>query len=276
MEKRNSLPEQESLQWLSSILDILREECSWDRAQTMDTLRYLTIEEVYELSDAILDHKDDDIRKELGDIFMHILFYSKIAEEEKTFTLTEVIDGVCSKLISRHPHISLPNKKGEMIPASCQEAPKWEKVKMKEGRTSVLEGVPRSLPSMVKAIRILEKVEGVGFRWNTCEDAHSKVKEEEKEVLDVILGQDASNPTNNATLMQERLEEEMGDFLFASIAWCRSMGIDADKALCNANIKFQKRFQGVEQIAIDQRKSISDLSAQEMIQAWKDVKKKEP
>ena len=159
--------EQKSLQWLSSILDILRKECPWDSVQTIDSLRYLTIEEVYELSEAILAGNYEDMRKELGDLFMHLVFYAKIADDEGKFSVSDVIDGICSKLVSRHPHIALPDRDGVIHPPSQAETPEWEKVKMREGRKSVLEGVPESLPSLIKAIRIQEKASGFGFSFLT-------------------------------------------------------------------------------------------------------------
>ena len=259
--------EQKSLAWLSKILDILRVDCPWDRAQDIDSLRYLTIEEVYELSDAILDHDYDEMRGELGDLFMHLVFYSKIAQSEGRFTMAEVIDGICKKLISRHPHISLPDREGVMHPATVSEAPAWEKVKMKEGRKSVLEGVPRSLPALVKAIRMEEKVSGIGFKWNTADDALAKVKEEYGE-LQEALHEDSKDAKAHA-------EEEFGDLMLALVCWGDMLGINADDALAKANNKFQSRFQYVEQSAREAGKPLSDLSLEQMLTYWKEAKTKE-
>ena len=176
--------EQKSLQWLSSILDILRKECPWDSVQTIDSLRYLTIEEVYELSEAILAGNYEDMRKELGDLFMHLVFYAKIADDEGKFSVSDVIDGICSKLVSRHPHIALPDRDGVIHPPSQAETPEWEKVKMREGRKSVLEGVPESLPSLIRAIRIQEKASGFGFEFPETASAEDTVYEEYNEILE--------------------------------------------------------------------------------------------
>jgi len=179
--------EQKSIHWLSSILDVLRKECPWDSVQTIDSLRYLTIEEVHELSEAIVAGNYDEMRKELGDLFMHLMFYSKIAEDEGRFGVADVLDGICKKLIARHPHISLPDKSGNMQPVTQQDTPRWEQVKMKEGRKSVLEGVPQSLPPIVKAIRMQEKAAGVGFEFPDVEGAKNKVLEEYHEFEEALV-----------------------------------------------------------------------------------------
>ena len=259
--------EQISLNWLSKIIDILRINCPWDRAQNIDSLRYLTIEEVYELSDAILAHNYPEMCKELGDLFMHLVFYSKIAQSENKFELTNVIDGICKKLISRHPHISLPNREGEMQPATMNEAPAWEKVKMKEGRSSVLEGVPHSLPPLVKAIRMNEKVSGIGFKWDSPNDALQKVHEEYHELLEAL--------SENSEKQHAHAEEEFGDLLLALVCWGNMLGINADDALAKANEKFKSRFEYVEQSAHQQDKNLTDLSLNQMMQLWKEAKKKE-
>lgn len=209
---------------LNDILDILRRECPWDHAQTFDSLRYLTIEEVYELSDALLAYQEDaseksatDVRKELGDILMHVLFYAKIAEDGKLFTFDEVCHSICDKLEARHPHIALPLRDGTMRPPLTDSHPGWEQVKMREGRRSVLDGVPRALPSLVQAVRLQEKAEGVGY---------------------------AENPDAESQTLLEQLptgEEAVGDLLFA---WCRRLrqqGVNADEALAQANRRYMQR-----------------------------------
>ena len=182
--------EQQSLRWLSSILDILRKECPWDRAQTVESLRYLTLEESSELSEAILEGNNGEMCKELGDLFMHVLFYAKLAEEKGAFTTQDVIDGICRKLTARHPHISLPNREGEMQPATAAQAPQWEQVKMKEGRRSVLEGVPASLPALLKCVRMQEKAAGTGYEFRSRQEAFAKVQEEYEELREALVQQD--------------------------------------------------------------------------------------
>lgn len=209
---------------LNDILDILRRECPWDRAQTFDSLRYLTIEEVYELSDAILtlqqagdDKAAAEVRKELGDILMHVLFYAKIAEDDHRFTFDDVCQAVCDKLEARHPHIALPLRDGTLRPPLTDTHPGWEQVKMREGRRSVLDGVPRALPSLVQAVRLQEKAEGVGY---------------------------AETPDADRQALLDRLPDDeaaVGDLLFA---WCRRLrqqGVNADEALAQANKRYMKR-----------------------------------
>lgn len=255
--------EQKSLEWLSLILDTLRIQCPWDRAQTTDSLRYLTIEEVYELSEAILEGNIQEQRKELGDLFMHLLFYCKIAESQQQFNLVQVLDGICEKLISRHPHIALPDRNGVVLPAMQQQIPEWEKVKMREGRKSVLEGVPSSLPPLVKAVRMQEKVSGMGFKWSSSQDALSKVKEEYNE-----LQEELQHETPNL----QRIEEEYGDLLLALVCWGNMLHVNADDALAKANNKFQNRFMYVETQAQKQGKSIGDLTLNQMLELWQQAK----
>lgn len=251
-----------AFQRLSLILDILRKECPWDRVQTIDSLRYLTIEEVYELSEAILAKDYSEMRKELGDLFMHLLFYAKIAEDEQLFTTEEALHGICDKLVSRHPHISLPDRAGKMVGGNDNPVPEWEKVKMKEGRKSVLEGVPASLPTLVKAQRMQEKVSGMGFDHPSAHEALEKVKEEYGELQEAIVAKD-----------QKQMEEEFGDLLFALVTWGNHLGINADNALSRTNIKFKQRFSYVEEAARRANKALSDLSLQEMQQLWNEAKK---
>lgn len=251
--------ELEAFERLSSILDELRQKCPWDKKQTIDSLRYLTIEEVYELSDAILEQEYDEVKKELGDILMHILFYSKIAHDEKRFDLTDVLNSICEKLIRRHPHIY-----GD-VEAQDAEAVKqnWEKIKMTEGRTSVLSGVPNSLPAMVKAVRMQEKARGIGFDWDNAEQVKEKVLEEYNE-LQVELSKDDNH---------DKVEAEFGDLLFALINWSRFIGVNPEDALERTNKKFKARFQYMEQKSRETGRQLSDMSLAEMDIWWNEAKK---
>lgn len=262
--------EEISLRWLSNILDIIRKECPWDKVQTTESLRYLTIEEVYELSDAIVEHQFNEEKKELGDIFMHLLFYAKLAEDKGLFTTKDVIDGICQKLISRHPHIALPDRNGNITNQSCHDRPKWEEIKMKEGRKSVLEGVPKSLPSLIKAIRLQEKTAGLGFEFPNSVDAFNKVTEEQKE-LQEALEQHQATPLSPST--KQHLQEEFGDMLFALVNWGRMLGINADDALSQTNQKYQQRFRHIEESASKMGHKVSDLSLEEMMALWNEAKK---
>lgn len=265
--------EQKSLQWLSAILDILLKKCPWDSVQTIDSLRYLTIEEVYELSEAITAHNADDMRKELGDIFMHLLFYGKLADGQGLFSVSDVLDGICRKLISRHPHIALPDREGVVQPATVDKAPKWEQVKMKEGRRSVLEGVPASLPPLVKAIRLQEKAAGVGFEFSSVADAVGKADEEYSEFVEALNELDAAPQGDSACQAKAHAEEELGDLLFAIIKWGRLKGLNADDALARANSKFQYRFRYVEEAARQSGRTIQQLSLEEMERLWNEAKR---
>ena len=270
--------EQKSLQWLSRILDILRKECPWDSVQTIHSLRYLTIEEVYELSEAISADDYDEMRKELGDLFMHLLFYSKIASDEGRFTATDVIDGICKKLIARHPHISLPTRDGVMIDAHQHEQPKWEQVKMSEGRHSALEGVPDSLPPLVKSIRMQEKAAGMGFDFTDATQAQDKATEEYNEFIDALRQwkdyKKADMPSSpiDDDAPRQHAEEELGDLLFAIVKWARLEGLNADDALMRANRKFRSRFCHVEDAAAKQNKKVSDLTLDQMVELWNEAK----
>lgn len=272
--------EQKSIHWLSSILDVLRKECPWDSVQTIDSLRYLTIEEVHELSEAIVAGNYDEMRKELGDLFMHLMFYSKIAEDEGRFGVADVLDGICTKLIARHPHISLPDKAGNMQPVTQHDTPRWEQVKMKEGRKSVLEGVPQSLPPIVKAIRMQEKAAGVGFEFPDVEGAKNKVLEEYHEFEEALVemheeskGQETvANP--HGISPKSRAEEELGDLLFAIVKWARMEGLNADTAMVRANQKFFKRFSYVEDQSRLSGRSLSEMTLEEMEKLWNEAKTK--
>ena len=251
--------ELKSLAWLGDILDILLEQCPWDRAQTARSLRYLTIEEVYELSETILSGNYGEMRGELGDLLMHILFYSKLAEKDHAFSLSDVADSICRKLISRHPHITLPNRDGTPIQAREGARPNWELVKMKEGRKSALEGVPKGLPPLVKSVRMQEKAAGMGFAFAKQEEAWGKVKEEYHELAEAM----AHNGDG---------EEEFGDLLFALVGWGKFLGVNADDALSQANRKFQRRFMLMEQAAATEGKTLRDYAPQGLLALWKEAK----
>ncbi len=245
---------------LLDIMDDLRAQCPWDRKQTLESLRHLTIEEVYELGDAILDNDLEEIRKELGDIMLHMVFYAKIGSEKKAFDIADVLNGICDKLIDRHPHIY-----GDVQVADEEEVKaNWEKLKLKEGRKSVLEGVPRSLPAMVKAVRIQDKARGAGFDWERPEQVWEKVEEEQQELLEVV-----------AQGQQNKIEQEFGDLLFALINYSRFLKIDPESALERTNKKFMRRFQYMEQRVQENGQQLSDLNLQEMDVFWEEAKKLE-
>ncbi len=243
---------------LTTIMDELREQCPWDRKQTEQTLRPLTIEETYELADAITNNDWSGIREELGDLFLHLVFYAKIASEQQRFTLEEVFDGICTKLINRHPHVY-----GNVQVKDENEVKKnWEQLKMKEGKKSVLGGVPVSLPALVKAIRIQEKAKQVGFEWENKEDVWKKVEEEKNELLEAI-------ETGNA----DAIEDEYGDLLFSLVNYARFLKVDAEGALERTNQKFIRRFQNMEQMAATAGKSLNDMTLAEMDELWNQSKK---
>lgn len=243
---------------LVKIMNELRAQCPWDRKQTIHTLRTLTIEETYELADAITDEDWKGIKEELGDVLLHIVFYSKIADEQKQFTLDEVIDGVCEKLIARHPHIY-----GDVKVNDEEDVKRnWEKLKLKEGKKSVLGGVPRSLPATVKAIRLQEKAKQVGFEWDDTSQVWDKVKEEMNELQEAIAKNDADN-----------IEEEYGDLVFSLINYARFLQIDAETALERTNKKFIKRFTQMESEAISRGKNLAEMSLEEMDGIWNEVKR---
>lgn len=240
-------------------MDELREQCPWDRKQTIESLRPLTIEETYELADAITDSNWLHIREELGDLFLHLLFYARIAKEQDQFTLTEVLEGISKKLIHRHPHIY-----GDVKVQDEEEVKRnWEKLKMKEGKKSVLSGVPRSLPSMIKAIRIQEKVKQVGFEWDHKEQVLEKIQEEMQELQEAV----ASNDTS-------KMEEELGDVLFSVINYARFLQVDADLALERTNHKFMQRFTLLEEEALRDGKQLSEMTLEEMDAIWNAIKKR--
>lgn len=240
------------------IMDELREQCPWDKKQTMETLRHLTIEEVYELGDAILDNDLDEVKKELGDVLLHIVFYSKIGSETNTFDIADVCNSICDKLISRHPHIY-----GDVVVKDEEEVKRnWEQLKLKEGKTSVLEGVPKSLPAMVKASRIQEKVAGVGFDWEEPQQVWDKVEEEIKELhVEVEKGD------------KDLMEDELGDVFFSLINYARFLKISPENALERTNKKFIKRFKYLEAKAKSLNKTLEDMTLKEMDVYWEEAKK---
>ena len=249
-------PRLQSFQKLFDIMDELRAKCPWDSKQTFDSLRYLTIEETYELSDAIIDKKYADIGKELGDLLLHIVFYAKIGEEQNLFNIETVINGICEKLIRRHPHIF-----GDVQVHSVDDVKEnWEKIKLKEGNKSVLGGVPNSLPAMVKAYRIQEKARGVGFDWENTEQVWDKVQEE--------LGEFHREKEKNS----DKMEDEFGDILFALINYARFVNINPEDALEKTNRKFIRRFNYIEEKANEQGKPLSEMTLDEMEALWQQAK----
>lgn len=245
---------------LVQIMDDLREKCPWDRKQTIQTLRPMTLEETYELTDAITEENWQGIKEELGDVLLHILFYAKIGSEQQQFTLQEVIEGICEKLIVRHPHIY-----GDVQVENEDDVKRnWEQIKLKkEGKKSVLSGVPVSLPAIVKGARMQEKAAQVGFEWDCKEDVWDKVHEEMDELQEAIAEND-----------QNHIEEEFGDVLFSLINYARFLRIDAEGALEKTNKKFISRFMQMEDIAAQRGKSLSDMTLAEMNAMWDEVKLK--
>ncbi len=242
---------------LLTIMDELREQCPWDKKQTMRSLRHLTIEETYELGDAILDNDLEEVKKELGDLLLHIVFYSKIGSETHHFDIADVANGICEKLINRHPHIY-----GDVQVENEDEVKQnWENIKLKEGKKSVLEGVPNSLPALVKANRIQEKVAGIGFDWEKPEQVFEKVQEELSELQEEVKKQDADG-----------LEAEFGDVLFSMINYARFLDINPENALERTNKKFMKRFQYLESKAKTSGKALKDMTLAEMDVFWEEAK----
>lgn len=239
------------------IMDELRAQCPWDKKQTMESLRHLTIEEVYELGDAILEKNLNEVKKELGDVLLHIVFYSKIGSEERAFDIADVCNDICDKLVERHPHIY-----GDVEVADEHEVKQnWEQIKLKGGKKSVLEGVPRSLPAMVKANRVQDKVAGVGFDWENPEQVFEKVEEELQELRSEIAAGD-----------QSAIESEFGDVLFSMINYARFLNVNPENALERTNKKFIKRFQYLESKAKALNKSLKDMTLAEMDVYWEEAK----
>lgn len=243
---------------LLTIMDELREQCPWDKKQTFQSLRHLTIEETYELGDAILDNDLNEIKNELGDLLLHIVFYSKIGSETNTFDIADVANGICEKLIHRHPHIY-----GDVIVKDEEEVKKnWEALKLKEGKSSVLEGVPRSLPALVKASRIQDKVKGVGFDWEEPQQIFEKVQEELGELQEEVNKQD-----------HDKIEAEFGDVMFSMINYARFLNVNPEDALERTNKKFIKRFQYLEAKSKEIKKSLSEMTLAEMDVYWEEAKR---
>ena len=243
---------------LLTIMDELREQCPWDKKQTMDSLRYLTIEELYELSDAILEKDMQEIKSELGDLLLHIVFYSRIASETCDFDIADVINDICKKLIHRHPHIYADVK----VADEKEVKRNWEKLKLKEGRKSVLTGVPKSLPAIVKAFRIQEKVRGIGFDWDNKSQVWEKVLEEIEELKVEIKKGD-----------NDRIESEFGDVLFALTNYARFIDVNPEDALERTNKRFIKRFQIMEKMITEKGLDLSDMKLSEMDIYWNQAKK---
>jgi len=253
---------------LVGIMDNLREKCPWDKKQTIQSLRQMTIEETYELADAITDEDWKGIKEELGDMLLHIVFYAKIGSEQKQFELEEVINGICEKLITRHPHIyGDPANAGQVVKVNDAEEVKknWEKIKLKEGKKSVIAGVPKSLPATVKAMRLQEKAKQVGFEWDNKEQVWEKVEEEINELKEAI-----------AENSQHKMEEEFGDVVFSLINYARFLQIDAENALERTNKKFIHRFTQMEAEAPQSGKNLSDMTLQEMDAIWNLIKQQRP
>ena len=252
----NMDPRLQAFERLLTIMDELREKCPWDKKQTLESLRNLTIEETYELADAITENDLDAIKGELGDLFLHLVFYSKIGQEKGAFDVTDVLHAICDKLVHRHPHIY-----GD-VEANDEETVKanWEKLKLKEGKKSVLEGVPNSLPALVKAMRIQEKAKGIGFEWDNREDVWKKVEEELAELKVEV--------DNNS----EHIEEEFGDVLFSLVNYARFIHVSPENALATTNKKFLDRFRLMETMMLEEGKAIESLSLAEMDVYWEKAK----
>ncbi|TKK69285.1 nucleoside triphosphate pyrophosphohydrolase [Ilyomonas limi] len=243
---------------LMQIMLELREQCPWDRKQTIHTLRSMTIEELYELVDAIDTNNWQGIKEELGDVLLHLVFYATIATEQQQFTMRDVIESICAKLIHRHPHIY-----GNVAVKDEEEVKRnWEKIKIKEGKKSALSGVPTSLPAITKAVRIQEKAKQTGFEWNNKEEVYAKIKEELEELQEAVQSGN-----------QQHTEEEFGDVMFSMLNYARFLKIDADAALEKTNKKFIARFTAMEQKAAEQNKQLTDMDLAEMDAIWNEIKK---
>jgi len=247
---------------LLTIMDELRENCPWDKKQTLESLRHLTIEETYELSDSILDGNLNEVKKELGDLMLHNVFYARIASEMKTFDISDVLNSICDKLIERHPHVYSD------VVANDEKTVKenWEKIKLRTGNKSVLEGVPKSLPALVKAIRIQDKARGVGFDWEKKEQVWQKVEEEMQEFKDEF------NVESNQPIDKGKAMAEFGDLLFSLVNYSRFLDIDAEEALERTNKKFIKRFQYLETESAKDGKKMGEMTLAEMDEYWEKAK----
>ena len=247
---------------LLTIMDELRENCPWDKKQTLESLRHLTIEEMYELSDSILEGDLKEVKKELGDLMLHIVFYSRIASEVKAFDITDVLNSICDKLVERHPHVY-----GDVV-ANDEETVKanWEKIKLKSGNKSVLQGVPKGLPAMVKAIRIQDKARGIGFDWEKKEQVWEKVEEEMQEFKAEF------NAASNKAIDADKALSEFGDLLFSLVNYARFIHIDPEEALERTNKKFIKRFQYLESESARDGKKMGEMTLAEMDEYWNRAK----
>ena len=248
----------EAFEKLVSIMNDLREKCPWDRKQTIGSLRQMTLEETYELADAITEEDWQGIREELGDLLLHIVFYAKIGQEQNRFTIEDVIHGISEKLVARHPHIY-----GDVKVENEEDVKRnWEKLKLKEGKMSVLSGVPKTLPAMVKAMRLQEKAKQVGFEWENRGQVWEKVKEEEAELQQAIA---EGNP--------DRVEDEFGDLVFSLVNFARFLNIDAENALERTNKKFISRFTAMEEKALAGGKKLDEMTLEEMDAIWNEIKR---
>ena len=253
-------PSGEAFERLVGIMNDLREKCPWDKKQTIQSLRQMTLEETYELADSITEENWKGIKEELGDLLLHIVFYAKIGTEQQQFTLDEVINGICDKLVARHPHIY-----GDVQVENDEDVKRnWEKLKIKEGKKSVLSGVPRTLPALVKAMRLQEKAKQVGFEWENKDQVWEKVKEEETELQEAI-----------ATGEQDKIEEEFGDLVFSLVNFARFLNVDAENALEVTNKKFIRRFTQMEAAAQDTGKALAEMTLEEMDTIWNRIKRQQ-
>ena len=247
----------ESFERLITIMDELREKCPWDKKQTIESLRQQTLEETYELTEAITEKNWKSLKEELGDLLLHIVFYTKIGSEQKQFTMDEVIDGICNKLISRHPHIY-----GDVEVNNEEDVKRnWEKLKLKEGKKSAFSGVPKALPSLIKAMRLQEKAKQVGFEWENKEQVWEKVEEEIEELKEAIVEND-----------YKKVEEEFGDVLFSMVNFARFLNVDAENALEVTNKKFTNRFTQMEETALARGKSLNEMTLEQMDAIWNEIK----
>ncbi len=249
-----------SIDRLRRIMDELREQCPWDRKQTIQTLRQQTIEEVYELADAITEEDWQALKEELGDVLLHLIFYSKIGSEQHKFSFDDVIETVCNKLVARHPHIY----SNVVAEDEAQVKQNWEKLKLKEGKKSILEGVPKALPAIVKALRLQEKTRQVGFEWDHVDQVKEKVEEEMEELYEAVAAGE-----------KDAIEDEFGDVLFALVNYARFIKVDPENALERTNKKFIRRFQMIEQMAEEDGKYLHDLTLEEMDVLWNKAKQSE-
>ena len=259
----------DSLLRLVKIMDELREQCPWDKKQTIQSLRHLTIEETYELTDAITEEDWKGIKEELGDLLLHIIFYARIGREQGKFTLDEVINGICDKLIARHPHIYGDIKVNDENDVKRN----WEKLKLKEGKKSVLGGVPQSLPAMVKAMRLQEKAKQVGFEWENKEQVWEKVEEEVRELQSAVDNRQSAIGDEQINNADQNIGDELGDVFFSLINYARFLQIDAENSLELTNRKFISRFTRMEQEAQSRGKQLADMTLEEMDGIWNSIKK---